>query len=83
MVDEKILEKTVIKVNKESFSRSVEELVWEKDISYIDSVTELSINNDIEFENVKKLLTPEILMKLEFEAESLSLLKTKETRLDF
>jgi len=78
------LAKTIIKQTKESFSTEIEDLVWMKDISYLESLVELSEKYDIDTDKVKKLLTPEIISKIEIEAEKLSLItKTNGKRLDF
>ena len=78
-VEEKILEQQIVRETKESFSLKIEDLVWDKDIPYMEALVILMEQGDIEPERISKLLTPEILSKLEIEVEDLNLLKTKQT----
>lgn len=78
---ENMIKRHVLSETKESFSKKVEDLVWEKDVTYLDAIQELVEVNNIEPESISKLLTLDLYSKLEIEAEELSLLKTKVNRL--
>lgn len=80
---DKIIVSQIIKETPLTFSAKVEDLVWMKDISYIEAVTELTDKLGYEPQNIPKLLTPELKIRLQHEAEDLSLIrKTKTNRLD-
>lgn len=80
---EAIIVSQIIKETPMTFSNKVEDLVWMKDISYIEAVAELTDKLGYEPQNIPKLLTPELKIKLQHEAEELSLIKkTKKNRLD-
>lgn len=67
----------------EFFSR-VEDRVWEKDITYLDSILEISKELNLEPEEVSKIITKELFIKLEEECENFKLLKAnKRSRLVF
>ena len=70
-----IIERIVIKENEKSFSQSVEDCVWEKDISYFDAVIEVMTSKNIEPNQAAKLLSKDIKTILKHEASELSLLK--------
>jgi len=70
-----IIERIVIKENEKSFSQSVEDCVWEKDISYFDAVVEVMTAKNIEPNQAAKLLSKDIKTILKHEASELSLLK--------
>ena len=78
---DKLIKQHVLKETKDSFSRKVEDLVWEKDISHLDAVTLLMEKQGLEPETVGKLISKDLQAKLETEAEKLSLIKTKKNRL--
>ena len=77
-----LIKKHVIKENAISFSKKVEDLVWNSDMSYLDAVQRLMEDNGYEPEAMPKLLTQDLIAKIEKEAEKLSLIK-KTNRLDF
>ena len=58
-------------INKKSFSRMVENYMIKhsKDSSYIDAVVELCERNDIDVRDAKKLLSKQLIDKIEFEAQ--------------
>jgi hypothetical protein len=64
------------------FSNEVEELVWMKDIDYIEAVIILCQKLGLEIESVATLLSPAIKSKIEEEAEVLRLIP-KTARLPF
>lgn len=63
-----------------NFHQQVEELVFEG-ISYIEAITEVCERNDIDIEDVKSILSPNLLMKLTEEAANLNLIRETTTRL--
>lgn len=75
------IEKQIIKETQRSFSEKVEDLVWMKDISYLDAIAELTEEHGFEPQQVPKLLTPDLYNKLVIESENLFLIK-KTRRLD-
>lgn len=81
MNQEKIIKDHVLKETKESFSKKVEDLVWQKDLTYLDAIHELMEQSNIEPEAISKLLSKDLVSKVEREAEDLSLLKTKTNRI--
>lgn len=81
--DEQVeIEQHVVKETRDSFSKKVEELVWDKDIPYLDAVMELMEKGGHEPESMGKLISKELYSKLEKEAEDLSLLKQTKNRLE-
>jgi len=75
------IKKVIIKETQRTFSEKVEDLVWLKDIPYLDAVLELSEKLGYEATQVPKLLTPALLENLTQESEKLFLVK-KTNRLD-
>lgn len=61
-------------LNKESFSREVEEFVHEHDVSYMDAIVAICEDKDIEVESIRKHINPVIKNKLEAEAQELNYL---------
>ena len=61
-------------LTKKTFSRIVEQFVYENDISYIDAIVHLCEENKMEIEDSKKFLNPSIIGRLEAEARSLNFL---------
>ena len=80
-MEEKEIETHVVTETRQSFSEKVEEMVYMKDIPYLEAVQELVTELNIEVENIKTLLNKKILAELEIEAEKLFLLKEKKNRL--
>lgn len=76
-----IVTKHVLKETRETFSKKVEDLVWDKDIPYLDAIFTITTNNGLDPDTIDKLLTKELYSKVEREAEKLSLLKTKTERI--
>lgn len=63
-------------------SRLVEEYKVKHRTSYIQSVVDVCVDNNIEFESLKKLLSKNIRDKIEVEASELNLLKYKIKTID-
>jgi len=61
-------------LTRKSFSRMVEQFVYENDISYMDAIVHLCEENKMEVEDTKKFLNPSIVGQLEAEARSLNFL---------
>ena len=64
-------------LTKKKFATSVEELVIEKKLSYIDAIVYFCQQNHLEPESVKGLITPPLKEKIEAEAIELRVLKTE------
>lgn len=75
--EQKQIEANILKENALQFSTDVENLVWEKDISYLDAILELVEKRSIELEVIPKLITKELFFKLEEEAIDLKLVTSK------
>ena len=68
--------------NKEeitNFSLLIEELVWEKDISYMDAVILYCENTGFELETAAKLISGTLKSKIKIEAEELNFLPRSNT----
>ena len=63
-------------LTKKKFTRSVEELVIEKKLSYLDAIVYFCQENHLNPVSVKKLITPPLKDKIEAEAIGLRLLHT-------
>lgn len=72
---EDLIKNQVIKETEKTFSQAIEDRVWEKDISYMESIVELMQEKNIEPEQVSKLLSKDIKNILQHEVADLSLLK--------
>ena len=76
-------------INKKSFSRMVENYMTKhrRDSSYMDAVLELCEKNEIDVRDVKKLLSKQIIEKIEYEARQANLVEgganTVELDVDF
>lgn len=79
MNQNELVERHIITETPEEFEKRVDDLVWQKDITYLEAVEELT--KHMEVENVPPLLTKNLYAMLQREAESLSLLKTKANRI--
>ena len=62
-------------LTKKKFTTSVEELVIEKKLSYIDAIVYFCQQNHLEADSVKGLITPPLKEKIKAEAVSLRFLK--------
>ena len=64
-------------MTKKRFSAAVEHLVANNNMSYIDAASYVIETRAMDYKNLKKLLTPSLKQKIEEEASSLHLIKTK------
>ena len=64
-------------MTKKRFTKAVEVLVSQKNMSYLDAMTYIIEERGMDYMNVKKLLSPSIKEKLTAEASRLNLVKTK------
>jgi hypothetical protein len=78
--DSEKIEDHVIKETKESFFMKVENMVWEKDVTYLEAVQLIVENESIDPTTISKLISKDLFARLEQEAEKLSLLKNKNTK---
>ena len=72
MIEEKFL-------NKNKFTKIVEETVIEKQLTYMDAVLYICEMNSIDLEDVRKFISPIIKGKIEAEAMSLNFLPKQNT----
>ena len=79
---EERMKKQIVKETTLEFSKKVEALVWEQDITYMEALSTLMEEGAYEPERVAKMLTAELKAKLQEEAEALSLIKKTNNRLD-
>lgn len=70
-------------LNKDTFSKEVENFVLASNGSYIDAVVWLCQEQNIEVETAAKLLSPHVKTMIEAEADQLNLLTIKKNQLDF
>jgi hypothetical protein len=64
-----------VNINRKQFSRMVESFMWtHKGVSYIEAICEICERNEIDVRDSKRLLTRQIVEKLEVEACELNLL---------
>ena len=71
-------------ISKDKFAEDIEELVLNTKMNYIDAIVEYCSNNDIEVENVSKLLSRPLKEKLKADATELNYLKrTSRAKLPF
>jgi len=73
----------IFTVTKEEFSRKVEELVKDKNLSYMESIISLFEEYSFDFNLAPKLLTQPLLEKLEHEARELNFLPKVKNKLPF
>lgn len=66
---------------KIAFSDQIEEVVWDKDISYWDAMVWYCQQNDYELEVAAQLLTPAMIDNIAGDVNDLNLLKTKVHRI--
>ena len=72
MIEEKFL-------NKNKFTKIVEETVIDKQLTYMDAVLYICEMNSIDLEDVRKFISPIIKGKIEAEAMSLNFLPKQNT----
>lgn len=58
------------------FQQIIEELVVEKDISYLEAITIFCEEQDFEVEKIPRMISNNMLSKIETEATNLSLIKS-------
>lgn len=66
-------------LNKNKFSKMVEQIVHEKRLSYIEAVINICTENNLEVEDVSKYITGIIKDKIEAEARNLNFLPRQNT----
>ena len=66
-------------LNKNKFSKMVEQIVHEKRLSYIEAVINICTENNLEVEDVSKYITSIVKDKIEAEARSLNFLPKQNT----
>jgi hypothetical protein len=64
-------------MTRKRFNIAVEELVSNKNLSYIDAMTHVIETRGMDYSNIKKLLSPSLKAKLQNEASDLKLIKIK------
>jgi len=64
-------------MTKKRFTKAVEVLVSQKNMSYIDAITYIIEERRMDYMNVKKLISPALKEKLTQEAQGLNLVKVK------
>lgn len=74
-MDKKEIEKTILKETQEEFSKKVDDLIWQLDISTYEAVVILMEKNHYEPEVVAKLLTPVLKAQIEQDLKNLHLMK--------
>lgn len=62
-----------------NFSLDIEEIVYMKDISYMDAILEYCENNDVEIEVAASLISNNLKSKIQLEAEDLNFLPRSNT----
>lgn len=64
-------------MTKKRFNIAVEELVANKNLSYIDAMTHVIETRGMDYSNIKKLLSDSLKEKVTAEAQELNLIKSK------
>lgn len=64
-------------MTKKRFNIAVEELVANKNLSYIDAMTHVIETRGMDYSNIKKLLSDSLKEKVTAEAQGLNLIKEK------
>jgi len=64
-------------MTRKRFNIAVEDLVVNKNFSYIDAMTHVIESRGMDYSNIKKLLSPSLKLKLQNEASDLKLIKIK------
>ena len=68
-------------LSKDKFSREIENFVMKNNCGYLEAITHMIIEKNIEFEKAGKYLTSTIIEKLEVEAQEINLVKKTKTSL--
>ena len=76
------IKKQIIKLNSSDFCKKVEELVEEKNISYLEAILEIMEESEYEPEQIAKLISLQIKANIQKDAEDLLLVKKTNNRLD-
>lgn len=71
---------TITVMTPQKLSGIIQEMVEERDLSYMEAVVEYCEKNDFEIEKIKMILTPSIIESINTEATKLNLLKKTKTR---
>lgn len=79
---EERIKKQIVRETAIDFSKKVEALVWEQDLTYMEALSQTMEQGGYEPERVAKMVTPDLKAKLQKEAEGLSLIKKTNNRLD-
>ena len=79
---EERMKKQIVRETTIEFSKKVEALVWEQDITYMEALSTVMEEAGYEPERIAKMITPDLKAKLQKEAEDLSLIKRTNNRLD-
>lgn len=79
---EERIKKQIVRETASDFSKKVEALVWEQDLTYMEALSQVMEEGGHEPERIAKMVTPELKSKLQKEAEELSLIKKTNHRLD-
>lgn len=70
-------------LNKEKVCKEIENVVWDKDVSYMEAALEVAGKYDLDIETLPKYLSDNIKGEIEIEAEGLNLIpKTSRLPLD-
>ncbi len=64
-------------MTKKRFNAAVESVVADKNLSYLDAINYVIEKRGMDYSNIKKLLSDSLKQKVEEEARSLNLLRTK------
>lgn len=78
---QELLQENVSIFSQEQLTEKVNELVQEKNMTYMEALLEITKDVDYDIETFKKYISKSLYAKLELEAEKLYLLKTKSYRL--
>jgi ribosomal protein S4E len=69
-----------VDINKKGFSRMIETYVrTHKGCQYIDAIIELCDQNEIDLRDAKKLVSKEIVQRIEYEARELNMIQGGQT----
>lgn len=66
-------------MTKKRFSLLVEELVLEKQMSYMDAITHIVEERAMDYDSIKKLMSKSLTVKLEAEAAALRLISSDDS----
>lgn len=82
MMFNKIIEMNVVQITQYDFSKRVEQLVWQDDISYIEAIAVVTDEFEIQPEDIKQYITEDLMYKLHNSACELKLLKDNRKTID-